>query len=95
MMNLTNPTEKPSHKEIAACAYQIYVEEGRIPGREIDHWLRAEAKLLRERQVAHGGASLRDLAPAQDWSAGDGEKRKVNKPRSARPETSGASRNAR
>ena len=95
MINLTNQTEKPSHEEIAACAYHIYVEEGCIPGREIDHWLRAEAKLLRERQVAQEEAAVRNIAPpvAQDWRVlGDGDKRKTNRPRSGKPRTAGASR---
>ena len=38
----------PSHDEIAAQAYQIYLREGCAEGRDLDHWLRAEAE-LRER----------------------------------------------
>jgi hypothetical protein len=38
----------PSHDEIAAQAYQIYLREGCVEGHDMDHWLRAEAE-LRER----------------------------------------------
>jgi len=41
----------PSHDEIAAQAYQIYLREGCAERRDLDHWLRAEAE-LRER-VTH------------------------------------------
>jgi hypothetical protein len=32
---------------VAARAYAIYLEEGRPEGRELEHWTRAEAELLR------------------------------------------------
>ena len=54
-------TSKPVHKrtkadalasppeitevEIATCAYFLYVNEGCPAGRELDHWLEAEARL--------------------------------------------------
>ena len=41
----------PTHDEIAAQAYQIYLREGCAEGRDLDHWLRAEEE-LRER-VTH------------------------------------------
>ena len=89
-----NQSEKPSKDEIAARAYQIYVQEGRMPGREIDHWLRAEASLLRERQAAQEAAAARNVAPpvAEDWRTGDGDNRRANQPRSARRASQGASR---
>ena len=41
----------PTHDEIAAQAYQIYLREGCAEGHDLDHWLRAEAEL---RQRANG-----------------------------------------
>src|SRR5215210_4381041 len=35
----------PTHDEIAAHAYQIYLREGCVEGRDMDHWLKAEAEL--------------------------------------------------
>lgn len=35
----------PSHEEIAARAYQIFVERGCPEGRDLEHWLEAEAQL--------------------------------------------------
>jgi len=40
---MTNYT--PTHDEIAAHAYQIYLREGCVEGRDLDHWLKAEAEL--------------------------------------------------
>lgn len=41
------PTSPPeiTEAEIATCAYFIYVSEGCPAGREMDHWLEAEARL--------------------------------------------------
>jgi hypothetical protein len=41
-----------SPEEIAARAYTIYDREGRVDGKDMDHWLRAEQELQAERQ--HG-----------------------------------------
>jgi hypothetical protein len=38
-------------EEIAARAYDIYEREGRVEGRDMDHWLRAEAELRSERSA--------------------------------------------
>jgi hypothetical protein len=35
----------PTHEEIAAQAYQIYLREGSPSGRDLEHWLRAEEEL--------------------------------------------------
>ena len=43
----------PTHDEISAQAYQIYLREGCAEGRDLDHWLRAEAE-LRERSNGNG-----------------------------------------
>lgn len=40
---MTNTT--PTHDEIAAQAYQIYLREGCPEGRDLDHWLQAEIEL--------------------------------------------------
>jgi hypothetical protein len=36
----------PTHHEIAARAYQLYVERGRLDGYDVDDWLQAEYELL-------------------------------------------------
>lgn len=41
--SMTNTT--PTHDEIAAHAYQIYLREGCQEGRDLDNWLRAETEL--------------------------------------------------
>ncbi len=38
-------SRKPTHDEIARVAYQIFEQSGRIPGRDLDNWLQAEAQL--------------------------------------------------
>ena len=37
---------QPSHAEIAARAYELYVQRGRIEGYEEDDWLQAEYELM-------------------------------------------------
>jgi len=39
----------PSSDEVARRAYFSYVNEGSQPGREVQHWLAAEAELIAER----------------------------------------------
>jgi hypothetical protein len=41
----------PSPGEIARRAYFSYVNEGSSPGRDVQHWLAAEAELLKEREL--------------------------------------------
>ncbi|MBI5801913.1 MAG: DUF2934 domain-containing protein [Verrucomicrobia bacterium] len=45
---------EPTHDEIALCAMSIWESEGRPQGREVEHWLLAEAR-LREGCQADGG----------------------------------------
>src|SRR3569832_200347 len=54
--SMTNST--PTHDEISAHAYQIYLREGCVEGRDMDHWLQAEAE-LRERatEISANGES--------------------------------------
>jgi hypothetical protein len=40
----------PSHQEIAERARAIYEKSGRIPGRDVQNWLQAEAELRRARK---------------------------------------------
>lgn len=40
---------KPSPEEIAAAAYYIWEKEGRIHGRDAEHWQKAEAQLMANR----------------------------------------------
>lgn len=40
----------PSSEEIAATAYGIWEQEGRPEGRDLQHWLQAEAQLRAVRQ---------------------------------------------
>ena len=41
----------PSADEVARRAYFCYVNEGSRPGRDVQHWLEAEAHLLAERNL--------------------------------------------
>jgi len=50
------PPAQPSVEEIALCAYGIWEREGRPVGRDLEHWLQAEAILRRERQGGAAGA---------------------------------------
>ncbi len=43
---------RPTQEEIAARAYEIYIREGRPVGREKEHWMAAEAALIKERMMA-------------------------------------------
>jgi Protein of unknown function (DUF2934) len=43
--NSANQT--PSHEEIRQRAYEIYLERGSLPGKELDDWLQAERELER------------------------------------------------
>lgn len=38
--------QRPTHQEIAARAYQLYLERGRMPGHEMDDWLQAEYEMM-------------------------------------------------
>jgi Protein of unknown function (DUF2934) len=46
----------PSADEVARRAYFCYVNEGSLPGHDVQHWLKAEAQLLAERNLTrvHG-----------------------------------------
>ena len=38
--------KQPTHAEISARAYQLYLERGRQDGHEVDDWLQAEYELM-------------------------------------------------
>ena len=42
----------PSHDDIAARAYELYLEHGAQPGHDIDHWLEAERELTERTATA-------------------------------------------
>jgi hypothetical protein len=46
----------PSPDEVARRAYFSYVNQGSLPGHDVQHWLEAEADLLAERNLTrvHG-----------------------------------------
>jgi len=46
----------PSPDEVARRAYFTYVNQGSLPGHEVQHWLDAEAELIAERNLTrvHG-----------------------------------------
>jgi hypothetical protein len=45
MANTMVSNTTPTKDEIAARAYEIYLREGSVPGRDLDHWLKAEEEL--------------------------------------------------
>ena len=38
--------KRPTHQEIAARAYQLYLQRGRQEGHDVDDWLQAEYELM-------------------------------------------------
>ena len=58
----------PTHDQIAARAYDLYVKDGRQEGRSTEHWLRAEQLLIAERAssstVPANLSQSRDFPPA-------------------------------
>lgn len=53
----TSPRPEPTHDDIGLCAQCIWEEEGRPQGRDLEHWLLAEAWL---RQSSQGDADAGD-----------------------------------
>ena len=47
---------KPTHEEIAICAYYIWEKEGCADGHDVEHWLQAELQLaaMHTMESAHG-----------------------------------------
>lgn len=44
-VDASSPLPEITEADIATCAYFVYVNEGCPAGREMDHWLEAEARL--------------------------------------------------
>jgi len=63
-MKTTSSNHKPTHEQIAQRAYAIYEQSGRIPGKDLENWSRAEKEL----SAANGQAS----EPKQARSNGKG-----------------------
>jgi hypothetical protein len=55
-LNRTEIALVPSPDEVAQRAYFSYVNQGSLPGHDVQHWLEAEAHLLAERNLTrvHG-----------------------------------------
>jgi hypothetical protein len=69
LTNSMNPISRtegkvPSHEQIEAAAYHLYIERGCRDGHAMDDWLRAEDLLIREIQREAGARALQ--------SGGDG-----------------------
>jgi hypothetical protein len=49
---------KPTEEEIRKYAYQLYVESGCVPGRDLENWQEAESRLRAKINLekAHAGA---------------------------------------
>jgi hypothetical protein len=47
-MNGKRPGFTPSPDEVARRAYFTYVNQGSMPGHDVEHWLEAEAQLIAE-----------------------------------------------
>ena len=41
---------KPTHDEIARRAYELFEKNGRIPGHDVENWLKAEQQLIADRR---------------------------------------------
>ena len=52
--HITDESSTPTHEQIAARAYEIFIERGRPQGRDLDHWLEAEAQLRASAQAKSG-----------------------------------------
>jgi|GEM_PF-5298622 len=64
----------PSQEEISARAYQIFVERGCPEGRDLEHWLEAEAQLRAsgEQQPANLHQQVEKATVATAAGAGSG-----------------------
>jgi hypothetical protein len=69
---LSKTNNKPTHEEIAARAYLIFEQSGRVPGRDLENWLAAEAQLMGKHQTeadtdsVPGAAKTLARPPAQE-----------------------------
>ena len=42
---------EPTQEEIAAKAYELFLQDGSTDGRDLEHWLRAEEELKRRKTI--------------------------------------------
>ena len=52
--HITDENSTPTHEQIAARAYEIFIERGQPQGRDLDHWLEAETQLRAAAQSTSG-----------------------------------------
>ena len=45
------PTVAPTQEEIAARAYELFLQSGSVDGHHMEHWLRAEAELKAQKKT--------------------------------------------
>lgn len=79
--NRTDADARPSDEEIAARAYELFLQRGSAPGHENDDWLQAEAELIQARRDAQ--AAFTQDQPAEP--AGE----EARKPNGRRESTTG------
>ena len=62
---------RPTHHEVSARAYQIFIERGRVEGHAVDDWLQAEYELMQlpVRMLA-------EMEPQEEAPRGNGKQRK-------------------
>jgi hypothetical protein len=53
---MTQTDSKPTHEQIAQRARAIFEKSGRIPGRDMENWLAAEAQLTADHKVQAGAS---------------------------------------
>ena len=53
---MENGDGRPTHDEIATKARALYEQSGRVPGRDLQNWLEAEAQLMAARKPMPGPA---------------------------------------
>jgi len=61
---------KPSREQIEARAYEIYVEQGREDGHDVEHWLLAEQELSGKPEPAAARVSTAPQAPQRSVAVG-------------------------
>jgi hypothetical protein len=59
----TTPPREPTEAEIRHAAHQLWLEEGRPEGRELDHWFAARERLLHHHGRSAGRGKKAAAAP--------------------------------
>lgn len=63
MAKTASPTHKPDHQDIARRAREIYEQNGRVSGRDLQNWLQAEAELTTSAAQAAPKESAKTATP--------------------------------